>query len=137
MKFGFRNSSRFLLVAFVGCGGATPSPQAEGSSTESAPSASPTREGSSANSPGAEAPATPELLAGIRAFDGGKYGDARKLFEAASRKNPKDPTVFYNLGLACEKSGDHAAAETAYKAALDRKPESRGCSRGTRRPIHR
>jgi Flp pilus assembly protein TadD len=123
MKFGLRNSSRLLLVGFVTCGGATPPPQSEGSPTEPAPSASPTNEGSSADGSGAEAPATPELLAGIRAFDGGKYGDARKLFEAASRKNPKDPTVFYNLGLACEKSGDHAAAETAYKAALERKPD--------------
>jgi Flp pilus assembly protein TadD len=123
MKLGLRDSGWLLVAALVGCGGATPSPQTEGSSSAALPSATPSPAGSSASSSSSEAPATPELLAGIRAFDAGNYPEARKLFEAASRKSPNDPTVLYNLGLACEKSGDRASAEAAYKAALERKPD--------------
>ncbi|HEX4446028.1 MAG TPA: tetratricopeptide repeat protein, partial [Polyangiaceae bacterium] len=56
-------------------------------------------------------------------FDAGNYPDARKSFEAASRKTPGDYEALQNLGLTCEKLGDPAGAETAYKAALAVKPD--------------
>ncbi|MGA2448973.1 MAG: tetratricopeptide repeat protein [Polyangiaceae bacterium] len=126
MKVGLRSSSRILVVVLAACGAATPPPQSEGASSGSLPADSPSPAGpstASASDSGSEAPATPELLAGIRAFDAGNFAEARKQFEAASQKSPNDPTVQYNLGLACEKAGDHAAAESAYKAALARKPD--------------
>jgi tetratricopeptide (TPR) repeat protein len=62
-------------------------------------------------------------MAGIKAFDAGKFADARKAFESASRKNPGDYEALQNLGLACERLGDKAGAEAAYKAALAAKPD--------------
>jgi Flp pilus assembly protein TadD len=111
------------MMLAMSCGSSTPSAQTETASTpspalEGVPSASASPRGSESDS----AP-TPELLAGIRAFDAGKYGDAQKLFETATRKNQSDPSAFLNLGLACEKAGDRTAAESAYKAALARKPD--------------
>jgi len=64
-----------------------------------------------------------ELVAGIKAFDAGKFADARKSFELAAKKNPSNDEALYNLGLTCEKLGDKAAAEAAYKAALAAKPD--------------
>jgi tetratricopeptide (TPR) repeat protein len=62
-------------------------------------------------------------MAGIKAFDAGNYADARKSFEAATKRNPNDYQAFYNLGMACEKVGDKPAAEAAYKSALAVKPD--------------
>ncbi|MGH7440723.1 MAG: tetratricopeptide repeat protein, partial [Polyangiaceae bacterium] len=66
---------------------------------------------------------SPELQAGIKAFDAGNYPDARKSFEAAVKKNPKDFSAYLNLGTTCEKLGDKTAAEVAYKNALGIKPD--------------
>jgi Flp pilus assembly protein TadD len=123
MKVGLRSSGRLLVVVCAACGGATPPAQTEGSSSAALPAEGPSAASSASPAPGSEAPPTPELLSGIRAFDAGDYAEARKLFEAASGKNPNDSTVLYNLGLACERAGDRAAAESAYKAALVRKPD--------------
>jgi tetratricopeptide (TPR) repeat protein len=62
-------------------------------------------------------------MAGIKAFDAGNYAEARKSFEAATKKNPNDAQAFYNLGMACEKLGDKTAAEAAYKSALSVRPD--------------
>jgi tetratricopeptide (TPR) repeat protein len=67
-------------------------------------------------------------MAGIKAYDAGSYADARKSFEAAAKKNPKDTQAFYNLGLACEKLGDKPAAEAAYKSALALRPDLEAAS---------
>jgi tetratricopeptide (TPR) repeat protein len=112
------------LLALAACGGAQPPPAAGGgnppgaSTASGAPSATPDL-GSSAPEP----PATPEMQAGIKAFDAGNYAEARKSFEAAVKKNPKDYTSYYNLGMTCEKLGDKQAAEAAYKSALAIKPD--------------
>ena len=109
-----------LAFAVAGCGGATPAPQA-GNGAASSPE-------SSLNEPpaqpaAAEPPASAELLAGIKAFDAGNYADAKKSFEAATKKNPNDYEAFHNLGMTDEKLGDKAGAEASYKAALAAKPD--------------
>jgi Flp pilus assembly protein TadD len=63
------------------------------------------------------------MQAGIKAFDSGNFADARKAFEAAVKKNPKDFAAYLNLGTTCEKLGDKVAAEMAYKNALAIKPD--------------
>jgi tetratricopeptide (TPR) repeat protein len=73
--------------------------------------------------PAAEPPPSPELVAGIKAFDAGKFDDARASFQAAVKKNPADYEALYNLGMTCEKLGDRPAAEQAYKGALVAKPD--------------
>jgi Flp pilus assembly protein TadD len=106
-----------LAVVLLACGGSGPaqtggaaSPASPGDTAAGAPSAP-------------EPPPSADLDAGIRAFDAGNYADARKSFEAASKKNPNDYEALYNLGMACEKLGDPPAAESAYKAALAIKPD--------------
>jgi tetratricopeptide (TPR) repeat protein len=110
------------VMAVAACGGSAP-PAQTGGATPPATAASgeglPDAPASSAPEP----PATPELLAGIKSFDAGSYADARKSFEVAVKKNPNDYQALYNLGMACEKLGDKAAAEGAYKSALAVKPE--------------
>jgi tetratricopeptide (TPR) repeat protein len=70
-----------------------------------------------------EPPASPDLMAGIKAFDSGNYAEARKSFESATRKTPSDYQAFYNLGMTCERLGDKPAAEVAYKSALGIRPD--------------
>ncbi len=120
MKRWLRDCRWLLAGGLVACGAGAPPPQTEGAPA-APPGGNPPPVSSAADVP--EAPSTPELLAGIRAFDAGKYSEARKLFEAALHKSPSDATVLYNLGQACEKSGDRAAAESAYKSALERRPD--------------
>ncbi len=107
-----------LPAALVTCGGADASPKtpvAAAAALDPAPS-----DGGKTASPQA-APA-PELLAGIKAFDAGRYAEARASFEAAAKKNPEDYEALYDLGMTCEKLGDKAGAEAAYKGALASKP---------------
>ncbi len=111
----FQLGGAFALAA---CGGATPTPPQAGGGSSSLPSG-PAESASVAS----ERPPSPELAAGIKAFDAGNYADARKAFESATRKNPGDYDASYNLGMACEKLGDKSAAEAAYKSALATKPE--------------
>jgi tetratricopeptide (TPR) repeat protein len=70
-----------------------------------------------------EAAPSPDLLAGIKAYDAGAYADARAAFEAATKKNPRDAQASYNLGLSCEKLADKTCAEAAYTAAISIKPD--------------
>jgi tetratricopeptide (TPR) repeat protein len=105
------------VFALAACGAATPPPPQAGAPSSLA--TTPAESGSNASEP----PPSPDLAAGIKAFDAGNYAEARKAFESATRKNPGDYDASYNLGMACEKLGDKAAAEAAYKSALATKPE--------------
>ncbi len=109
-----------LAIVLLGCGGSATPAQAGGAGS---PPTSPGDSPASAAPSAPEPPASPDLAAGIRAFDAGNYADARKSFEASAKKNPNDYEALFNLGLACEKLGDAPAAESAYKAALAIKPD--------------
>ncbi len=101
------------LVA--GCGGSSPSARSPGSEpTASLPDPTP---------PPPAAKDSPEVQAGLKAFDAGNFADARRSFEAATKKYPSDYGAFVNLGQACEKLGDVPAAEAAYKGALAAQPD--------------
>lgn len=109
-----------LAVVLLACGGSGPPAQTAGTGPSSAPA---TDSAAAAAPTTPDPPASPDVMAGIRAFDAGNYADARKSFEAAAKKNPSDYEAQYNLGMACEKLGDPPGAETAYKAALAAKPD--------------
>jgi tetratricopeptide (TPR) repeat protein len=105
----------------VGCAGSNPQPQAP-AAEPSLPDVAATGSPAASAAPADSQQASPEVAAGIRAFDAGNYADARKAFESATKKNPGDAQAFYSLGMACEKLGDKAAAEAAYKSALSVRP---------------
>jgi Flp pilus assembly protein TadD len=107
-------------LCVLGCGGSTPTPQ---TSAEASPAAALSSGPSDSSPPQTTPPPSPELLAGIKAFDAGNYADARKSFEAATHENPNDFDASYNLGMACEKLSDPSCAEAAYKSALAAKPD--------------
>jgi tetratricopeptide (TPR) repeat protein len=109
------------LASGVACGGSNPPPQAPAAAQPSPDLAAPASTAPASTASG-DSQASPEVAAGIRAFDAGNYADARKSFEGATKKNPGDAQAFYSLGLACEKLGDKAAAEAAYKSALSIRP---------------
>jgi tetratricopeptide (TPR) repeat protein len=121
------DTGRALLVAVLAlasgaaCAGSNPQPQTAASGQPSPDLAATPGPASPAPAP-TDSPASPEVAAGIRAFDAGNYAEARKSFESATKKNPGDAQGFYSLGLACEKLGDKAAAEAAYKTALSVRP---------------
>ena len=106
-------------TASTACGGSTPPPET-GGTTPPATGAPPD---TASLPPGPEPAPSAELMAGIKAFDAGSYADARKSFEAATKKDPRNYEAFFDLGQACEKLGDKPAAEAAYKGALAVKPE--------------
>jgi len=111
-----------LGAALLGCGASSPPPQASASPGTPPPSSAPPSAQADAPS-GPEPAASPELMAGIKAFDAGSFAEARKAFEAAAKKNPNNFEAYYNLGMACERLGDRPAAEAAYKSALGVKPD--------------
>lgn len=113
--------SSVVVLALVACGGSKPPAETGGATAagSAAPTARPLPEPEVA---APEGPPGPEVVAGLQAFDAGNYADARKSFEAATQKNPKDYSAFVDLGQTCEKLGDKAAAEAAYKSALGIKP---------------
>ncbi|HEY8089743.1 MAG TPA: tetratricopeptide repeat protein [Polyangiaceae bacterium] len=100
----------------LGCGGSAP--PAETGGTPPVATTPPPAE-TSALPPGPEPAPSAELMAGIKAFDAGSFADARRSFEAASKKDPKNYEALFDLGQTCEKLGDKPAAEAAYKGALD------------------
>ena len=108
-----------LAVALLACGGSAPPAQTGGAGATSATSG----DNTAAAAPVSELPPSADRDAGVHAFDAGNFADARKAFEAAAKKNPSDYEALYNLGQACEKLGDAAASESAYKAALSVKPD--------------
>ena len=113
------------LACVYGCGGGEGAPATSpgsggapgASSASSQPDTAALDDSAPAGAPSAE------MQAGVKAFDAGNFGDARKSFEAAVKKNPKDFSAYLNLGTTCEKLGDKTAAEVAYKHALDLKPD--------------
>lgn len=106
-----------VAAAIAACGGSSLPAQ-------SATTAPPPAEAPSATEAASSEPApSRELMMGIKAFDGGNYAEARSSFEAAVKKDPGNYEALYNLGMACEKLHDKAAAERAYKAALEAKPD--------------
>jgi tetratricopeptide (TPR) repeat protein len=107
-----------VLGGLVACGGAAAPARPATSPGAELDSPAPT------SGPSAAEPApSPELLAGIKAFDAGNFADARVSFQAAVKKNPNDYEALYNLGMTSEKLDDRPAAEQAYKAALVAKPD--------------
>jgi tetratricopeptide (TPR) repeat protein len=104
-------------IALVACGGASSTPAQTAGADTSASSLPDT-------TPPPPAPqSSAEVTAGLKAFDAGKYADARTSFEAATKKNPGDYGAFVDLGQTCEKLGDLPAAEAAYKGALAAQPD--------------
>ncbi|MDP9034161.1 MAG: tetratricopeptide repeat protein [Myxococcota bacterium] len=100
------------------CGGSSASPPARLAPTKD-PDIAPARSASVPPEPAW----TPELLAGIKAFDAGSYADALASFEAAAKKNPNDYETLLYLGTTCEKLSKRPCAEAAYKSALAARPD--------------
>lgn len=112
------------LLALVACGASHPPAQTAATASDSSATATTPADTAAPSRASEPAPAaTPELLAGIKAFDAANYADARKSFETASKKNANDYQALFNLGATDEKLGDKVAAEAAYKQALAAKPD--------------
>jgi tetratricopeptide (TPR) repeat protein len=115
------------MVWVCGCGGgpgapaSSPSGGAAGPSGASSASSQPDTAALEDTAPAG--PPSADTQAGEKAFNAGNYADARKAFEAAVKKNPKDSAAYLDLGMACEKLNDKVSAEGAYKHALDLKPD--------------
>jgi tetratricopeptide (TPR) repeat protein len=121
MRASIRTLGAWAVTAAVAaCGGSTPPPVETGGSL---PPPHDTPPDTSSLPSGPEPAPSADLMAGIKAFDAGSYSDARKAFEAASKKAPNNYEALFDLGQACEKLGDKPAAQAAYKAALAVKPD--------------
>jgi Tfp pilus assembly protein PilF len=116
-----------VVLALAACGGA--SQPAESPATKGAETDVGTVKSGGTTTPAAtaevssQAPSSPEVDAGLKAFDAGKYDDAKASFEAAIKKNPKDFGAFYDLGQTCEKLQDVKCAEDSYRKALGLRPD--------------
>lgn len=62
------------------------------------------------------------LLAGRRALEERRYGEALHLLARAAELLPEDPWPWHGRGDALQLSGQHAAALAAYEEALRREP---------------
>jgi Tfp pilus assembly protein PilF len=105
-----------FACALAACGGAASPPAQTGggdTTTSSLPDTTP---------PPPAPQSSAEVTAGLKAFDAGNFADARKSFEAATKKNPSDYGAFLDLGQTCQKLGDVPSAEAAYKGALAAQP---------------
>ncbi len=124
MTFSLARGQAAVLVALVlaACGGSSTPPAQTGGATPGGTSATP-GDTSAPSNPAPAGPPSAEVAAGMKAFDAGNYAEARTDFESATKKNPNDYMAFVNLGQTCEKLGDSASAESAYKSALALKPE--------------
>lgn len=108
------------LCTVCACGG-TPAQPPESPTPDVATAAPP---GPAAGSDGAAATSTSEdVTKGTAAVKAGDWTGARAAFEAAIKKNPKQADAHYYLGLVMDKTGDRAAAEKSYKAALALQPD--------------
>lgn len=117
MKWFDRVLGSCVVAALAACGGS--SPPAQSPRAETLPETTPSPAGTTS----AEPASSPEMEAGTKAWDAGNYADARASFEAAAKKNPTNYEALFDLGQACEKLQDKTAAERAYKAALDARPD--------------
>jgi Flp pilus assembly protein TadD len=67
---------------------------------------------------------TPKFTGGVTfadgetAFQAGKFGDAKAIFERYIEQRPKNPWGHYMLGLSAWKKGDAMEAEKAFESAL-------------------
>ena len=59
---------------------------------------------------------------GETAFQAGKFGDAKAIFERYVEQRPKNPWGHYMLGLSAWKTGDAMEAEKAFESALTLDP---------------
>lgn len=64
-----------------------------------------------------------DVSRGTAAIKAGDWTSARAAFESAIQKNPRQADALYYLGLVMDKTGDRAAAEKHYRAALDIQPD--------------
>lgn len=64
-----------------------------------------------------------DITRGNAAVKAGDWNGARSAFEAAIKKNPKQPEGYFYLGVVMDQTGDKAAAEKNYKQALDLQPD--------------
>jgi tetratricopeptide (TPR) repeat protein len=111
-----------VALVLAACGGSSTQPAQTGGAPTGAPTATPAdTNGSSSAAP--DGPPSPEVAAGLKAFDAGNYAEARTDFESGTKKNPNDYQAFVNLGQTCEKLGDTKSAESAYQSALALKPD--------------
>lgn len=114
-----RASFSVALAALAACGGAPTQPGVSPSPSLAAPAATtpPATDGPAATS------TSDDVTKGTAAVKAGDWTSARALFEAAIQKNPKQADAHYYLGLVMDKTGDKAAAEKNYRAALDLQPD--------------
>jgi len=61
---------------------------------------------------------TSKLRQGVKAARQGDWQQARQLWNEAVQEDADNDAALYNLGVACEATGDHVAARQAYEAAL-------------------
>ncbi|HET7435050.1 MAG TPA: hypothetical protein VFN10_10110 [Thermoanaerobaculia bacterium] len=66
---------------------------------------------------------SPAFEDGLSAINLGRLDEARAVWEAASKKNPKSAALRYNLGAICEALGDINAAQGHYIEARRLSPE--------------
>ncbi len=59
---------------------------------------------------------------GVAAFDKGDFDAAARAFDTALAAGPKSAALYYDLGLARQKSGDRAQAALAFRRALTLDP---------------
>jgi tetratricopeptide (TPR) repeat protein len=64
-----------------------------------------------------------EVERAIASIKAGDYRSAKAALEQALRKNPKDGTASYYMGVALENLGDKAGAEQKYKDAMENAPD--------------
>ena len=113
-----------LAVSLAACGGSKKAPATQGQGAQGAPASSANGAAAGGAASGPVAPPTSEDAAqGIKAFQNGDTPTAKKYFEAAVKKNPKDGEALYYLGLVADQSGDKKTAEENYLAALQQRPD--------------
>jgi Flp pilus assembly protein TadD len=117
------SQSRFLAalslaVPLFACGGNKPPDTGGTSPPPNLPPVGSATPAGTTTSSAPEPPPSAEVDQGIKLFDAGKYAEAKAQFDAAVKKNGNNYLALVNLGLACEKLGDKACAESAYKNAL-------------------
>lgn len=118
-----------LALALAACGGSgTPPAQTGAGPTATAAPSATGDDGSGSSAQAPAGPPSPDVAAGLKAFDAGNFAEARTDFESATKKNPNDYQAFVDLGQTCEKLGDNASAESAYKSALGVKPDLDGAA---------
>jgi Tfp pilus assembly protein PilF len=78
--------------------------------------------------PAETAPSNPEVAKGLKALEARDFTAAKSLCEPVTKKNPKDADAWACLGEAVQ--GDAAAAEKAYRKALEVRPDHEGAAQG-------